>query len=189
VPLDLVGMGTEEMGGLGEVQPMELAELEARYRFFFNPIRYTSLGLAVCEAMMIGMPVVGLATTEMVTVIENDVSGYLDTDLGRLVESMTELLRYPAEARRLGAGARRTALDRFGIKRFARDWEQAFALVPGHGPVLRMWNGDGRLDGTVPADAGAGRPARGVESGAGPVAPRAVVPALGGGVSGAGASH
>jgi hypothetical protein len=50
VPLDLVGMGSEEVGGLGEIQPMELPAFEARYRFFFNPIRYTSLGLAVCEA-------------------------------------------------------------------------------------------------------------------------------------------
>ena len=43
VPLDLVGMGTEESGGLGEVPPMQLAAFQARYRFFFNPIRYTSL--------------------------------------------------------------------------------------------------------------------------------------------------
>src|SRR5262249_33835400 len=34
VPLDLVGMGAEECGGLGEVRPMELAAFEARYRFF-----------------------------------------------------------------------------------------------------------------------------------------------------------
>jgi len=41
-------------------------------RFFFNPIRYTSLGLAVCEAMMVGMPIIGLATTEMATTVQND---------------------------------------------------------------------------------------------------------------------
>src|SRR4051812_19483405 len=68
VPLDLVGMDAESLGGLGEVPPRDLAKFEARYRFFFNPIRYTSLGLAVIEAMMIGLPVVGLATTEMATV-------------------------------------------------------------------------------------------------------------------------
>ena len=65
VPLDLVGMASEELGGLGEVPPAELPRFAARYRFLFNPIRYTSLGLAVCEAMTVGLPVVGLATTEM----------------------------------------------------------------------------------------------------------------------------
>jgi hypothetical protein len=129
IPLDLVGMAAEEMGGLGEVPHNALPAFEARYRFFFNPIRYTSLGLAVCEAMMVGMPIVGLATTEMATVVENGVSGYVDTDPGRLVEPMRALLADPAEARRLGAGARRRALERFDIRRFARDWEDAIRFV------------------------------------------------------------
>ena len=47
VPLDLVGMGAEEAGGIGEVGNLALPAFCARYRFFFNPIRYTSLGLAV----------------------------------------------------------------------------------------------------------------------------------------------
>ncbi len=131
VPLDLVGMGAEELDGLGEVQPPELARFASRYRFFFNPIRYTSLGLAICEAMMAGIPVVGLATTELVTVVENGESGWIDTRLEALIEHMNALLASPAEARRLGEGARRTAVERFGIDRFARDWAEAFALVTG----------------------------------------------------------
>jgi glycosyltransferase involved in cell wall biosynthesis len=131
IPLDLVGMGWEQAGGLREVPHAELPAFAARYRFFFNPIRYTSLGLAVCEAMMAGVPVIGLATTELATVIENGVSGYVDTNVAALVPRMQELLRDPAEARRLGEGARQRALERFNIRRFARDWEAAFALVTG----------------------------------------------------------
>lgn len=131
VPLDLVGMGAEELDGLGEVQPHELVRFASRYRFFFNPIRYTSLGLAICESMMAGMPIVGLATTELVTVVENGVSGWIDTRLEPLVERMNVLLASPAEARRLGAGARRAAVERFGIERFIRDWAEAFAIVTG----------------------------------------------------------
>lgn len=131
VPLDLVGMGSEKAGGLGEVLHDRLPAFEARYRFFFNPIRYTSLGLAVCEAMMIGMPIVGLATTEMVTAVENGVSGYVHTDVRYLVERMRELLADPAEARRLGEGARRQARERFRIERFVDDWLDVFRLVTG----------------------------------------------------------
>jgi glycosyltransferase involved in cell wall biosynthesis len=85
----------------------------------------------VLEAMMIGMPIVGLATTEMVTAVENGVSGYVDTDVEKLVARMGELLRSPGEARRLGEGARRAAQVRFDIHRFARDWEETFTLVAG----------------------------------------------------------
>jgi glycosyltransferase involved in cell wall biosynthesis len=133
VPLDLVGMGSEELGGLGEIPHAELARFSARYRFFFNPIRYTSLGLAVCEAMMVGLPVVGLATTEMATTIENDVTGYVDTNVEVLVERMLELCDDRSRARKLGLAARRYARRRFGIERFARDWEDAFAEVTGDG--------------------------------------------------------
>jgi glycosyltransferase involved in cell wall biosynthesis len=139
IPLDLVGMNSLDLGGLGEVLPMELAAFECRYRFFFNPIRYTSLGLAVCEAMMLGMPVVGLATTEMATAIQNGVSGFVDTDVSKLVEQMKRLLLDPAEARRLGESARTYALERFNIQRFVRDWEAVFAEVAGttSGPAKR----------------------------------------------------
>lgn len=129
VPLDLAGIESEAVGGVGDVPHGGLAAFSAPYRFFFNPIRYTSLGLAVCEAMLLGMPVVGLATTEMTTAIENGVSGYVDTDLDRLVERMRALLADHTLAAKLGAGARAVAQERFGIERFARDWHRLFERV------------------------------------------------------------
>lgn len=123
VPLDLVGMDARSMGGLGEVPPAELAEFIAPYRFFFNPIRYTSLGLSVCEAMTLGMPVVGLATTEMATTVENGVSGYVDNDVDVLVERMRGLLADPSLAARLGEGARAYARRVFSLERFVSDWD------------------------------------------------------------------
>ena len=75
----------------------------ADYRFYFHPVRYTSLGLSLCEAMTVGVPVVGLATTELPTVIDDGVNGVIDTDPDRLVDAMRALLDDPALARRLGA--------------------------------------------------------------------------------------
>lgn len=129
VPLDLVGMGSGEAGGLGEVANADLPSFLARYRFFFNPIRYTSLGLSVIEAMMVGLPVVGLATTELVTVIRNGENGFVDTRFGSLAAAMHALLDNPQEAARMGANAKRDAHERFGIERFVRDWLQVFARV------------------------------------------------------------
>ncbi|RZI40268.1 glycosyltransferase family 1 protein [Herbaspirillum sp. HC18] len=129
VPLDLVGMGALEAGGIGEIEHAKLPAFSARYRFFFNPIRYTSLGLAVIEAMMIGMPIVALATTEMATVVRNGITGYADTDVSALIERMRDLIGNPAHARRLGEDARRYARERFGIERFADDWDRTFRFV------------------------------------------------------------
>ena len=108
---------------------LELAAFTAKYRFFFNPIRYTSLGLSVCEAMMTGIPVVGLATTEMVVTIKNDHSGYVHTDVDFLIEKMQMLLQNPKKAKQLSAGAKQTAHEKFNIERFKKDWLQTFEEV------------------------------------------------------------
>ena len=131
VPLDAAGMETEAIGGLGDVPYRELHRRVAEYRFLFSPIRYTSLPLAVIEAMTIGMPVVALATTELPTVIENGVTGYVSCDIDMLINGMQSLLANPQEARQLGARARAVACERFGLDRFIRDWNRAFAMCRG----------------------------------------------------------
>ena len=131
VPLDLVGMHSEALGGLGEVPRRDLPAFSSRYRFFFNPIRWTSLGLGLIEAMSIGMPIVAFATTEIPAVLRHRVSGLLATDLDPLVDGMRELLDDHELAGRLGAAAREIALERFSIERFARDWTRAFQDVTG----------------------------------------------------------
>ncbi len=131
LPLTLVGMGSEAVGGAGEVSQHALPALLAEHRFFFNPIRYTSLGLAVIEAMMAGLPVVGLATTELVTVIQSGHNGYVDTRPERLLAVMRDLLQDRALAERWGREGQRTARERFGIGRFVEDWLDAFDAVAG----------------------------------------------------------
>src|SRR3954447_2371496 len=129
IPLDIVGMMSEDIGGLGEIQNRELGRFTSKYRFFFNPIRYTSLGLSVCEAMMAGIPIVGLATTEMTVTVKNDHSGYVHTDVDFLIEKMQMLLNDQEKAKQLGVGAKHTAKEKFNIERFKKDWLQTFNEV------------------------------------------------------------
>jgi hypothetical protein len=136
VPLDLVGMDTKKLGGLGEILHPQLPEFIKDYRFFYNPIRYTSLGLAVIEAMMVGLPVVGLATTEMVTVVRDGHSGVLHTDPGYLIEQMQHLLEDGERALMLGTEGKKVALQRFDINRFAKDWYNTVLEVAGKKNVL-----------------------------------------------------
>src|SRR3981081_4406272 len=86
VPIDLVGMNSTALGGVGEVSPPSLASFQARYRFALSPVCQTSMALAIIEAMMIGLPVVGLATCELASVIVNGESGYVDADLRRVLD-------------------------------------------------------------------------------------------------------
>jgi len=129
IPLDIIGMESKGIGGLGEIPYGKVANILCGYRFFFNPIRYTSLGLSVCEAMSLGLPIVGIATTEMPNVIENNVSGFVDTNIDTLIAKMKLLLEHPKEAKRLGDGAKEVAKKRFSIERFAKDWEDIFSTM------------------------------------------------------------
>jgi hypothetical protein len=137
VPLDIFGLRSEAMGGLGELSREALVRREASYRFYFHPARHTSLGLGVIEAMLIGLPIVGLATTELPTVIDNGVSGIIDTRPDLLIDGMRTLLADRQLAAQLGEAGRAVARERFGIERFVRDWNQAFADVAGRVATYR----------------------------------------------------
>lgn len=134
VPLDAVGMQSEAFGGLGDVPYRDLHRLTARYRFLYSPMRYTSLPLAVVEAMTIGMPVVALATTALPDVIQDGVNGFISHDPRTLIKRMRELLADPDLARTIGERGRETARQRFGLDRFCTDWDnalrEAIALSP-----------------------------------------------------------
>ena len=131
VPITSVGMETERIGGLGDVPYRELHRVVAQRRFLFSPMRYTSLPLAVIEAMTIGMPVVALATTALPTAVIDGVTGYLSCDLDRLVAGMEALVADRELAVRLGAAGRELARERFGLERFCADWNDAMRAVTG----------------------------------------------------------
>ena len=79
--------------------------------------------------MLCGLHVVGLATTELPTVIENGRTGFIDTDVARLVDAMKTLLGDHGLAAQIGAAGQHYARERFGIGRFVEDWNAAFARV------------------------------------------------------------
>ena len=97
-------------------------QLAAR-RAYLHPMRWTSLGLSLLEAMSLGMPVVALATTEAVMAVP-PTAGVLSTRVEELLAVTRGLLEDPDSARRLGAGARLAATERYGLDRFLADWDR-----------------------------------------------------------------
>ena len=107
----------------------------ARRRVYVHPNRWTSLGLSLIEAMMLGMPVVAVASTETAVAVPPD-TGLLTTRPDELSGAVHRLCQDVELARVLGARARSHALQRFGLSRFLRDWddvlEAAVGQEPGH---------------------------------------------------------
>jgi glycosyltransferase involved in cell wall biosynthesis len=129
VPLDLFGMESEAFGAKGDWPYHALMPALADYRWYCHPVRYTSLALAVCEAMMIGLPIVGLATTELASVVRDGETGFVDSNVDRLIVAMQTLAQERGLAQTLGARAQKLANERFHIGRFASDWSNVFHEV------------------------------------------------------------
>ncbi|MGY1584151.1 glycosyltransferase [Streptomyces sp. MN13] len=137
-PLDVFGMRTEGLAahlGLPEercrtadLPQSELHAAMAERRLYLHPVRWTSLGLSLLEAMHLGMPVVALATTEAVEAVPPG-AGVVSTRPRVLAEAARRYLAEPDAAAEDGARARQAALGRYGLKRFLNDWERVMTEV------------------------------------------------------------
>ncbi|MFF8940502.1 glycosyltransferase [Streptomyces paradoxus] len=138
VPLDVFGMGTEGLAGhLGlpadrcrtaDLPQSELHTALAERRMYLHPVRWTSLGLSLLEAMHLGLPVLVLATTEAVEAVPPG-AGTLTTRPDVLARAARRYLHEPEAAAADGARARHAALERYGLKRFLADWERLITEV------------------------------------------------------------
>jgi hypothetical protein len=128
IPVDLFGMGAEQLAGTPGVRSAQnltqdrLHAEMARRRLYLHPVRWTSLGLSLVEAMHLGMPVVGLATTEVVEAVPEE-AGVLSTSVDVLAEAARWLVADRERARVMGKAARAAALARYGLQRFLDDWD------------------------------------------------------------------
>jgi hypothetical protein len=138
-PVDVFGMGLTGLHERYGLDPARVAlhddppqaamhaEL-ARRRVYVHPVRWTSLGLSLLEAMHLGMPVVGLATTEAVEAVPRE-AGVLSTDPERLWGAVRTYLHDEDAARLAGKAARAAALERYGLRRFLTDWDRLLEEV------------------------------------------------------------
>lgn len=132
-PVDVFGMRTKEF-----VQSLSVDSVTAhedlltqdemhtelgRRRVYLHPMRWTSLGLSLIEAMQLAMPVVVLAATDAVSAVPAG-AGVVSTDLDRLRSAFRNYLHEPAAAREAGLVARSAALRRYGLHRFLADWDR-----------------------------------------------------------------
>ncbi len=123
-PLDLFGIGAIDL------PHADLHAEMARRRVYLHPIRWTSLGLSLLEAMHLAMPVVVLGTTEAFEAVPPE-AGAVSTRLDVLEATLARLVADPDEARERGTAARAAALARYGLDRFLTDWDRVLTQVEG----------------------------------------------------------
>jgi glycosyltransferase involved in cell wall biosynthesis len=128
VPLDVFGMGAGAVGGTEDLPQRRLHEEMARRRVYLHPVRWTSLGLSLLEAMHVGMPVVALATTEVPEAVPPE-AGVVTNRLDVADAALRRLVADPEEARVMGKAAREAALARYGLARFLAGWDTLLAEV------------------------------------------------------------
>jgi hypothetical protein len=133
-PIDLFGMDAENapahVHGIDDVPQERLHAEMARRRVYLHPIRWTSLGLSLIEAMHLGMPIVALATTEAPEAVPAG-AGVVSTRIDALHDAVREFVGNREHAREAGSAARRAALERYGLKRFLEDWDVLLTEVAG----------------------------------------------------------
>ncbi|HZA04034.1 MAG TPA: glycosyltransferase family 1 protein [Propionibacteriaceae bacterium] len=109
----------------GNLAPEELYAEMAQRRAYLHLNRWTSLGLSLLQAMVLGMPVLVLDTTEASRAVPPE-AGALSCDLSALRRTAAGLLADIDEARARGAVARQAVLERYPLDRFLAGWDEAF---------------------------------------------------------------
>jgi hypothetical protein len=127
-PIDVFGIDAASVGGIEDLPQGRLHDEMARRRVYVHPIRWTSLGLSLLEAMHLGMPVVALGTTAVHEAVPPD-AGVVSTRVDVLAGAMRRLIEDREEAAARGRAARAAALDHYGLERFLADWDEALGEV------------------------------------------------------------
>jgi len=109
----------------GNLSPAELADALVDRRAYLHLTRWTSLGLSLIQAMLLGLPVVVLDTTDASRAVPQ-VAGVRSSDVGELVSGARQLLADRDLAIERGRAARAHALDRYDVTRFLDAWTRCF---------------------------------------------------------------
>jgi glycosyltransferase involved in cell wall biosynthesis len=137
-PLDVFGMRADQLRGTPGLPPgrVRIEDLPqealhtrmAECRLYLHPVRWTSLGLSLLEAMFLGMPVVALDTTEVREAVPAG-AGVVSNRFDVLADAVRGFLADPVHARMTGQAARAAAQARYGLRRFLDDWEHLIKEV------------------------------------------------------------
>jgi hypothetical protein len=116
------------VGTYGDLSTVDLRAALARRRCYLHLSRWTSLGLALIEAMLLGLPVAAVGATEAYEAVPPG-AGLVSTRFDDVINAARDYLAEPDLAATVGARARQAALGRYGLGRFLADWDRLLQEV------------------------------------------------------------
>jgi glycosyltransferase involved in cell wall biosynthesis len=138
-PVDVFGIDTaaltsgsqrHEVIGHGDVPHSAMHDMVSHRRVYAHTCRWTSLGLALLEAMFLGMPVVALSVTEAPESLAGS-AAVVSNDLQRLRAAIRDYIHNPARALADGRANRAHVLTRHSLPRFHAEWDRLLKEVLG----------------------------------------------------------
>jgi glycosyltransferase involved in cell wall biosynthesis len=99
---------------LGSLQETDLVEEMSSADIFVHPSHIDNSPNSVCEAMMLGMPVISTSVGGVQSILQNNLEGILvqDGEPYGMAASISELIEDPVKAEKLGLAARERAIIR-----------------------------------------------------------------------------
>lgn len=91
-------------------------------RIFYNTSTISPVPTAMMEAMSCGCAIVSTATCMIPEIITHGVNGFISNDEGELRKYLELLTEDEELAKKLGAAARETIKNRFGLEQFKYKW-------------------------------------------------------------------
>jgi hypothetical protein len=131
-PIDVWGIDTEmlddrcdnrQVRAKGDVPAPRLLHQVARRRVYLHTPRWTSLGMALVEAMFLGMPVVAVAATMAPLVVPAE-AGVVSADVKTLAFALEAFITDLPAAMAAGKAARDFAMAHFALDRFLAEWDE-----------------------------------------------------------------
>jgi glycosyltransferase involved in cell wall biosynthesis len=131
LPTDVYGMNVELLaqkepafaeGRHADLTQAQLHQQMARHRAYLHTYRWTSLGLSLLEAMVLGSPVLVLAATAAPFAVPAS-AGLVTSDVDVLLATARRWMADHEEAAEHGRAARRAVLRNHGIDRFLGEWD------------------------------------------------------------------
>jgi len=122
LPNGSIKKGVEVIKGITPENFRKLIEIYNSADLFIFPTKYEMLGLALTEALSMGLPVIARDVGGIKEIVKNNYNGYLmpyNSDINEWAEKIIFLIKNPHILKKFSYNSRKLAEDNFSMEKFS----------------------------------------------------------------------